>query len=79
MPNGQCRQGGIPFPRGTEGGGQTIGPGKAKCFVRALERAVAVAAQQDVLPVPENGEVDLAITIEVDRVGTVDIRQVGDR
>ena len=48
-------------------------------LVRALEPAVAEAAQEDALADPQDRQVDLPVAVDVERIGAVDVGQVGRR
>ena len=72
------RQRGRTLPRRAERGGQRVAAVVAPGLVRALEPAVAEAAQEDVPAVAKDREVGQAVAVDVDRVGAGDAREVGD-
>ena len=75
--DGERREAGGAVPSGGERGRPGAPPAEAPGLVRPLEAAVAAAAEEDVLPDPEDGEVDEPVAVDVERVGGSDVGEVG--
>ena len=79
VPERQRGQVAGPLPRGAEGDRPRVGIVETERLVGPLEAAATEAAQDDVLADPQHGEVDVSVAVDVERVGTGDPCQVGDR
>src|SRR5207253_5027680 len=66
------------LPGRAERGRRAAAAVEPPALVRPLEPAVAEPAEQDVLAVAEDGEVDDPVPVHVERVRAVDRGQVGD-
>ena len=68
-----------PLPGRAERRRPAVAAVDAEQLVRVLEAAVAEPAQDDVAAAAQDGEVDVPVAVDVERVGAGDRRQVGDR
>jgi hypothetical protein len=67
------------LPRGAERNRPLAAAVDAEPVVRVFEATFPEPAQNDVAAAAEDGEVDVSIAVDVERVGACDRRQVGDR
>ena len=76
---GKGRTAGRALPGGTERGRHAGTAVERPGLVRTFEPAAAETAQEHALACPQDGQVDLPVAVDIERIGTLDVRQVRRR